>query len=474
MRKSNQKRSGNAALKPQAMREVQAVNKALKAGYSPRGVTGSRNKKSAVAMASTALGANRIAFRERVGFPDQPGRWKIMFGLEPDWSLYVPPPEPTDQPEIPAVEHSDPILVRRLRDENQRLNVAVRQAERRAAAAENYREQILGLQALPPTPERFAGDDGDLEHGETIVLVLSDLHWGENVDLEAMDGLNSYNVEIARDRLSRWADTVIELATKHWSPNLLPPQRIVLILGGDLISGGIHYELAKTDHLAPLPAVRDVADHLGNNIAKIKRSVACELDIISIPGNHSRTTMKPESKEVAATSYDILVSDFLELQLSRIEGINFWAPPSPDALFSIYGWRVLATHGDRIGSRGGQGFVGPAATAARGLKRVSADYATRGIHVDLILICHLHTPLQLEEGYVNGSLVGTSEYARDGRFRPAPAKQLFLTVHPRHLVSQQRWIEPGRPEEGSLYVPPPVDRVLRPRYRVQAPTIKTE
>jgi hypothetical protein len=180
--------------------------------------------------------------------------------------------------------------------------------------------------------------------------------------------------------------------------------------------------------------------------------------------------VKPESKNAAATSIDVLVSDFVELALKSVPGITFYAPQSPDALFSVYGWRVLATHGDRIGSRGGQGFIGPAATAARGFKRIVQEYSARGIHLDLILIGHFHTPLELEEGFVNGSLPGPSEYSRDGRFRPHPAVQLFFSVHPRRRCSLRRWIEVGDPSEGSLYEAPPPDRPLRPRFRVKAVT----
>src|SRR5262249_39519772 len=157
-------------------------------------------------------------------------------------------------------------------------------------------------------------------------------HWGENVDRDAMDGLNSYNAEIARKRLGRWTHSVIELATKHWAGP--KPDRIILVLGGDLVSGEIHPELAKTNDLKALPAVRDVSAHLSAAITSIHGAVKCPLDVISLPGNHGRSTLKPESKEVSATSYDMLVSDFLELSLKDRPGISFYAPASPDALFS--------------------------------------------------------------------------------------------------------------------------------------------
>jgi Calcineurin-like phosphoesterase len=453
----------------QAIREIAAVERALEEGFPPPPLPKGGNKevKGAVTIAAERLGVSPRTLANRIGTDRLPGSLKRYFGLEVDWSKYKPLP-PSNSPELPADEPSDPIVVRRLRDENANLRAALKLAERRAAEAEDIRIGVLGLRDLPPTPIKFPSPGRSDGKAETAVLVLSDLHWGEVVDLDAMDGLNSYDLAIARKRMGRWTNGVCDLLTKHWSG--LPPERIILILGGDLVSGGIHHELAKTDALRPLPAVRDVADHLRHAILTIKANVKCPIDIISLPGNHGRSTLKPESKEVAATSHDVLVSDFLEMGLRDQKGITFFAPVSPDALFSVYGWRVLASHGDKIGSRGGQGFIGPAATAARGLKRMVADYAARGIHVDLITICHFHTPLLLEEGFVNGSLPGPTEYARDGRFRPHPAMQLMFAMHPRRKVSQIRWIEVGHPDEGSLYEPPPPDRPLRPRYRVKAVT----
>jgi Bacterial regulatory protein, Fis family len=354
-----------------------------------------------------------------------------------------------DQAEGPP---PDPILLRRLRDEVADLRASLLFAERRAAAAENIRETVIGLHALPEPPISFPPRHKGKVTAETVVLMLSDLQWGEVIDKSAMDEMNSYDGSIAARRLGRWTNTVIDLLTKHWAGP--KPDRIILILGGDLISGGIHLELSKTDELRPLPAVRDVASHLRHAILTIKANVECPIVIISLPGNHGRMTVKPESKEVVKTSLDILVSDFLEMGLRNQKGITFTAPLSPDAVFAVYGWRILTSHGDKIGSRGGQGFIGPAATAARGFKRMIADYAARGTHIDLIVIGHFHVPLQLEEGFVNGTLAGPSEFSRDGRYRPHPAMQLMFTVHPRRRIAQIRWIEVGDPSEGSLYKAP--------------------
>lgn len=139
------------------------------------------------------------------------------------------------------------------------------------------------------------------------------------------------------------------------------------------------------------------------------------------------------------------------MQLRSEPRITFYTPASGDALFSIYNWTVLTTHGDKIGSRGGTGFVGPAATVARGFKKLAAEYSALGTHLDLILVGHFHVALELEEGFVNASLVGPNEYGRMSRFRPKPATQLFLAIHPRRGVTQVRRLQVGHPDEGSIY-----------------------
>jgi hypothetical protein len=421
----------------------------------------------AALLAEPLTPAKVIAARLQVGI-DTAQKRRRRLQIEGMTSVLPPVPSP---PLAPAAgPPADPVEVSRLRGERDRLRTELAAMTRRTSAAEDLRRGVFGIVAEPLEPVAFPAPDGSAPSAETIIVFLSDLHWGEKVDLAAMDGLNSYNLAIARARLARWTMAVKDLATKHWSGP--PPARLMVILGGDLITGEIHAELAKTNDAKSLPAVRDLAAHLVATVRTLREAVACPIEVISLAGNHGRSSMKPESKQSAETSYDNLVSDFLEVSLAGIAGVTFHIPMSPDALFSVYGWRIVATHGDRIGSRGGQGFVGVAATAARGMKRIVQDYSTRGLPLDLILMGHFHTTLQLEEGFVNGSLIGYSEYSRDGRFRPAPARQLFLSIHPRRLLAQVRWIDVGHPDEGSIYAAPPEDRPLRPRYRVQAVGVK--
>jgi hypothetical protein len=425
--------------KADARRSIDAIHEALRAGHAPPGAK-SATGKSAIGVAAAALKLYPQTFLSRV---KPGGPCERLYDLKVDWNLAAPPaPEP------------DPIEVRRLKDRVKIEAQAREQAERRAADEESIREACFRLTAEPleppswnPKPDRSGG-----KVGEAIILPVSDVHMGEVIDLAQMGGRNSYNEKIARKRLERLFTNAVKLATVHWSGP--KPSAIYVPLMGDLISGEIHDELAKTNDLLAIPAVRALSEALIAGLDLLAREfTGIPIHVMSVPGNHGRTTRKPEAKAFALNSYDTLVAWCIEswFAAKAKTQITFSAPASGDALVNIHGWNILFTHGDRIGSRGGSGFVGVAATATRGMKRLIEDYAAESIVVDAIVMGHFHTPLELEYGFVSGTLAGPSEYSRSGRMKSHPAAQWMLTVHPRRGIARRWKIQVGDPSEGSIY-----------------------
>ena len=165
------------------------------------------------------------------------------------------------------------------------------------------RQSILGLSEVVPEPPSFIPAAHGASASEAIILMATDWQWGEVVDLHSMDGVNCYNVEIARRRAERLFKSALELSTTYWTGP--PPQRLILILGGDMISGEIHEELAKTNELLSLPALKDVTGYIIAGINLLLDKLDCPIDVIVIPGNHGRTTRRPESKLYVTTNYDL-------------------------------------------------------------------------------------------------------------------------------------------------------------------------
>lgn len=449
--------------KAKAQEAVEAVLECYRLGYELAGLP------SASAAAAKMLGIPHSTFDSRLRIAERYNLWPCPLPERDKEKRKWTKPATVELPELPEPPPpiTEPVDIRRMRDENNRMRRELDDAHRQLIAGQSLRASVMGLANYMPEPAAFEAPPAPGGKAETVILCANDWQWGEVVDIGRMDGLNSYNVDIARARAARLFRGAVDLCTNHWAG--LPPARVILIIGGDMISGEIHEEIAKTNELKAIPALKDAASSLMGGIDLLLSSLECPVDVVVVPGNHGRVTRKPESKLYVETSYDTLLGDILDLHY-RAKGerrVSFYAPASGDALFTVDDRRFLVTHGDRIGSRGGQGFVGPAATVARGFKRICADYQARGVIIDTIICGHFHVPLRLEEGYVSGTLVGPSEFSRDGRFRPHPASQLFLAVHPERGVTQVREIAVGADGEGALYErrQHPSDR---PRYRVKA------
>lgn len=383
-------------------------------------------------------------------------RYLRKAGLQLSGNIKQTPPINIDAAIAAAQESpSDPVEVRRLKDRVAWLESSLKIAERRAVAAEDIRGGVAGLFSDPPQPKHVVlPKRPKAVLGEIPILNLFDLQWGEVVDLKKMDGLNSYNAEIAERRLARCFEKTIDLCSgAHWGSDLRPPKAYVA-LGGDLVSGSIHDELVKTNDRSPIEAVRDLVANLAGGLERLQAALDCPIEIISLPGNHGRITQKKESKRYVVDSYDTLVAWLLELHFNKLGSqVSVTVPASGDAVVNIYGRNILFTHGDRIGTRGGDGGAGTAAPAARGMRKMVAEYAARGVLIDTVIIGHLHTSLILEDGFVSGTMVGPSEYSRDGRFKPRPACQWLLTVHPIIGIARRWEIYVGDPSEGSIYRP---------------------
>jgi hypothetical protein len=376
-----------------------------------------------------------------------------LYGLKVDWRLYKAKPAPIKMAQEAPEKPVEPVIVRRLSDKASAAEARAAEAERRLISHEGLRDAVFRLASEPLKPPSWNPPKtvGKEKRGEALILFLSDAHMGEVISLDQMGGRNSYDKAIARRRIERLFQSVVSLATTHWSGP--PPSVIYVIFGGDLVSGEIHDELAKTNDLLAIPAVREVSECLVSGLNLLLKTFTCPINVISVPGNHGRTTRKPESKAFAVDSYDTLIAWCVESHFSAKaeKRISFSAPASGDALVNIFGWNVLFSHGDRIGSRGGAGFVGPSATAARGFQKLIMDYAADGTTLDLIVIGHFHTSMELPQGFVNGSLPGPSEYSRTNRMRPEPASQWLLSIDAKHGVTRRWKVLVGHESEGTIY-----------------------
>lgn len=261
-------------------------------------------------------------------------------------------------------------------------------------------------------------------------LFTSDFQIGEVIQAEETEAGYGFDSEIFRRRYRRMIATTIYLSFEHVGKDWKFPG-IIYVRGGDTISGGIHEELRDTDDLTPIEAVECAFEEESAGIAKLADAFGkVDVKAPGAAGNHDRTTFKPRTKTVSAHSYDRLIGGMLRRHFSTDKRVTFQVSQSFDVRFPIYKRNILVTHGDRIGSSGGQGFIGPIATILRGWQKILMEQTTLGFPVDEVHSGHFHTPFWTPWGWSNGCMPGYSEFAKQYRMRPTPPMQLFGYYHP--------------------------------------------
>ena len=316
--------------------------------------------------------------------------------------------------------------------------VELREAKRQLKSAVDDRDAMarelsLYMKDYTATPDWLKSPKStDKTQRATLLGMLSDTHYGEVVDASQMDGYNAYNPDIAVVRSQRFFERTIRVA-RHYLTGV-EYDGYVLVLGGDLVSGSIHDELLQTNELTIYESIEFALAQLIKGVEMLADEFT-NLLVVSVPGNHGRTTRKPQAKNYSADNAD---SHIARLLASHFAGtsIEFNVPDSTDADFSIYDWKFSAEHGHDFKQAGSPeiGSIGP---IMRGTLRKGARKLGEGKPIDYNLLGHFHQFIDgAAKGFMsNGSVKGYDEYARSGNFKPERPQQLLASITPEFGVT---------------------------------------
>ena len=254
------------------------------------------------------------------------------------------------------------------------------------------------------------------------IAVASDWHWAEEVRLEQVNGLNEYNLDIARTRgtnFFRGFRSLIELCRKgNWQVD-----DAVLALLGDMMTGYLREEDLESNFLSPVEEIDALLDFLAEGIQYILKE--CGIKRLRIPcthGNHGRTTPRPRTSTSAKNSYEWLMYQRLSKMLKKDKRVEFYVARGLLLYQKVYGIMIRWHHGDYITYRGGiQGLGVPMA------KKISRWNMSK--HADLTCIGHYHQYGWYGLGAcTNGSLIGWNDYALSIGASPEPPMQAFFLI----------------------------------------------
>lgn len=210
--------------------------------------------------------------------------------------------------------------------------------------------------AAPPIPTWMEKpiNDGGIKKG-IPTLFLSDLHLGETVNPHEMQFYNAYNREIAEQRMQHTIDTALMLCDDYVSG--IDFDGFCLPLGGDILSGDIHMELAKTNADTVFDEIVHWVPILASAIMRVHERYG-KVYLPCVVGNHDRNPAnhRTPAKRRAKDALTWVIYHWLQDKLGDVEGIQFQITESMDLSYKLYDTTYLLTHGDQFS--GGSGIAG--------------------------------------------------------------------------------------------------------------------
>ena len=241
---------------------------------------------------------------------------------------------------------------------------------------------------------------GDVE----AIAMISDLHIGVEFD----DFCNRYNLDVAKERVSKYVDDVRRYCTLH------KVKRLNVVNLGDLISGIIHTTIRLEQEFDVVAQIMNASEILAGVLSELQ-DVAPEVIYRSCTDNHSRAVANKNEAVEKENFYRIMdwyvqerlketsiifKNDNLSKEIGKFELLN--------------GKKVMFAHGHNDNTNKiFQNFIG-----------ASEEY------IHYALLGHYHCErvknFQNMRVFVNGSIVGTDDYAASKRLYTKPSQMLLV------------------------------------------------
>jgi metallophosphoesterase superfamily enzyme len=286
------------------------------------------------------------------------------------------------------------------RDYLNQYNALIRDEARIDNFKNLIKEEIAKLPELKWEPNIVFTDNGDKE----AILMLSDLHIGATCD----SCYNTYNVKVAEERLTKLVNATIHYCREH------RVNKLNIVNLGDMIQGLIHVSsrvTQETDVVSQIMLASELVAQVINTLANYIENVTYRY----VSDNHSRAIAN-KHEHIEKENFGRIMQWYLEARLGNIRNITF-EDDNLDfsiGLFEVYGKKIAFAHGhlDKP-EKAFANFVG----------------VTRQF-VDIVLLAHYHNEFELSKQgmkvYVNGSIMGSDDYAFNCRLFSDPCQTLLI------------------------------------------------
>lgn len=318
-----------------------------------------------------------------------------------------------------------------LRDLNKRYKIALSTSTFEQRILDQIHQDVVALPPAPFKAQKLPGI-GDQKR-EEYILNISDCHAGERVSPIDTLGLGGYNFDIFVWRVEQIYKTLAKL---HATCLQRTPSKLWVLFNGDIVSGEIHDELARTND-APITMVVAETAFVFAQLLRDLSAMFPTIEVVCVAAsNHPRLAQKPAYKN-KWNNWDYLVHRMMEAYCKDIPNIAFDIPRSLHWIGEIGGKTYLLMHGDGIQSWMNIPWYG----INRMISKLKGLYAPHGKIIHNIILGHFHTPGSIAdvagEIIINGSFKGVDEFSMGklgtGNF---PAQWYFGTDPDKGITSR--------------------------------------
>lgn len=333
-------------------------------------------------------------------------------------------PAPAAAPVTPEESVGYDRTARKLQGQLRDLKAKYSQTLAELDIADRRLEVALGIKDVPTDEISIAPALPGADSEATAVVLLSDWHIEERVDLAMLDGLNEYTPEIAKRTAHNIFQNIVRLTRKERGAVAI--EELVLWLGGDFITGWIHDELVESNYLSPTEATALAKRLLYAGLKfLLEHGGFKRISVVCNPGNHGRTTAKMHIATSYRNSFEWMMYNDLRNLFGSEPRLTWNIPTSPFAYVRVYDKVIRFTHGE--GVKYGGGIGGLAIPLLKYVHRLNKQR-----HADLTCIGHFHQYISpAPDIRVNGSAIGFSSYAQKIGCAPEPPMQSFFLVDKR-------------------------------------------
>jgi predicted phosphodiesterase len=272
---------------------------------------------------------------------------------------------------------------------------------------------------------------------QVMVAPLTDTHVGDNVKKEQTLGLNEYDLDLFSRRIWGWSNQVLSLA--EYRRNMCELDELVVPMLGDMISGDIHDELARTNIDNCMMQMIIGAYVISQSMAFLAPHFS-KVSIKGVVGNHGRMTRKIPSKD-RYMDWDYMLYQWIGVFLRDHDNIDIEIPKSFSHVFDVAGRKILIMHGDSIAGGGSQTSIKRAVSNLREVMQYNSVVVTdesfgAAEYFDDVLIGHFHRVDEMDIGtgslHICGTTKGGDEFVISRLHLVTKPKHIVLYYHPVH------------------------------------------